>query len=315
MTGPRIILGSRGSPLALAQTHETRDRLTAAFAELGEPGAIGIETITSTGDVIRDRPLADIGGKGLFIKEVEEALTSGRIDAAVHSMKDMETSVALGTVIAAVLPREDARDALISPHVPSIDELPRGARFGTASVRRRALLLNRRPDLEVVLFRGNVETRLRKLADGEAMATLLATAGLNRLGKADLITRVLEREEMPPPVAQGAIAIQTRDGEAGPRDAEIRRWIEALDHDESRRRVTAERAMLQTLDGSCRTPISGHARLVDGRLVLEGTVLALDGSARFDERAEAEAAGDAADLGHGVGEALLARCGRDFLAV
>ena len=310
---PRIILGSRGSPLALAQTHEARDRLTEGFEELREDGAIAVQTVTSTGDQVLDRPLADIGGKGLFIKEVEEALLSGRIDAAVHSMKDMETVIADGTVIAAVLPREDPRDAFVSPHVNSIEDLPQGARFGTASVRRRALLLNKRPDLDVVLFRGNVQTRLRKLAEGEAMATLLACAGLNRLGQSDLITKVLERDEMPPPVAQGAIAIQTRDGSASSRDADIRRWIESLDHEETRIAVSAERAMLRVLDGSCRTPISGHAHLAKGRLSLEGTVLALDGSQRFDEAAMGDPTVPE-DLGTAVGEAILARCGRDFLA-
>lgn len=311
---PKIILGSRGSLLALAQTHETRDRLIAAFPELGEEGAIGIETITSTGDMVRDRPLADVGGKGLFIKEVEDALTSGRIDVAVHSMKDMETFVAEGTSITAVLPREDPRDAFVSPHAATIEELPQGAKFGTASVRRRALLLNRRPDLDVILFRGNVDTRLRKLAEGDAMATLLATCGLKRLGKQDVITKILERDEMPPPVAQGAIAIQTRDGSASARDARIRDWVAALDHAESHIVVRAERAMLRALDGSCRTPISGHARIVDGALVLEGAVLSLDGRQRFDGSGTGSTTAPE-DLGRGVGEEILTRCGRDFLAV
>ena len=311
---PKVILGSRGSLLALAQTHETRDRLIAAFPELGAAGAIGIEKITSTGDMVRDRPLADVGGKGLFIKEVEDALLSGRIDVAIHSMKDMETSVADGTTITAVLPREDPRDAFVSPHVSAIEDLPKGARFGTASVRRRALLLNRRPDLDVVLFRGNVDTRLRKLTEGDAMATLLATCGLKRLGKADVITKILEREEMPPPVAQGAIAIQTRDGEASARDAQIRDWVAALDHSDSHTVVRAERAMLRALDGSCRTPISGHARLVDGKLVLEGAVLSLDGQQRFDDAGSGDPSRPE-DLGTMVGEAILAQCGRGFLAV
>ena len=167
----KIILGSRGSALALAQTRETRERLMAAWPELREDGAIEIRTVKTTGDVVRDRPLAELGGKGLFIKEVEGELLSGAIDAAVHSMKDMETTIADATILAAVLPREDPRDAFISPHADSFEALPEGARIGTASVRRAALVLNRRPDLQVVMFRGNVDTRLRKLHDGEADAT------------------------------------------------------------------------------------------------------------------------------------------------
>ena len=309
----KIILGSRGSALALAQTRETRDRLIAAWPELSAPGAIDIRTVKTTGDVVRDRPLAELGGKGLFIKEVEAALTGGEIDAAVHSMKDMETTMAEGTVLAAVLPREDPRDAFVSPHAASFDTLPQGARVGTASVRRAALVLNRRPDLEVVMFRGNVDTRLRKLADGEADATFLAVCGLKRLDMAHVITRIMEREEFPPPVSQGAIGIQSRDGEASARDADIRRWLSALDDTPSRLRVTAERAMLSALDGSCRTPISGHAVLEGDRLTLDGLVLSLDGQ-HSHAGTGTGVPGDAADLGRSVGEDILSRCGRDFLA-
>ncbi len=309
----KIVLGSRGSALALAQTRETRDRLIAAWPELGEPGAIEIRTVKTTGDVVRDRPLAELGGKGLFIKEVEAVLTGGEIDAAVHSMKDMETTMADGTVLAAVLPREDPRDAFVSPHADSFDTLPQGARIGTASVRRAALVLNRRPNLKVVMFRGNVDTRLRKLADGEADATFLAVCGLKRLNMAHVITRVMERDEFPPPVSQGAIGIQSREGSASARDADIRRWLSALDDPPSRHRVTAERAMLAALDGSCRTPISGHAVLEGDRLSLDGLVLSLDGR---QSHAGTGAAGpdDASDLGRSVGEDILSRCGRDFLA-
>ena len=312
-TGPDIILGSRGSPLALRQTHEVRERLIAAWPELAADGAIALQEIRTTGDAVRDRALADIGGKGLFIKEIEQALVAGEIDAAVHSMKDMETTLAPGTVLAAVLPREDARDAWISPVADRVDDLPYGARIGTASVRRAAQVLSRRPDLQVVLFRGNVDTRLRKLAEGEVAATFLAAAGLNRLGLIDRATRIVDIDEMLPAVAQGAIGVQCRDGSASPRDRDIRRRIAALDDAASRARVTAERAMLATLDGSCRTPIAGHATLDGDRLSLTGLVLALDGSASHGA-AETGPAGDPEALGRAVGEAILARCGRGFLA-
>ncbi|WPZ35623.1 hydroxymethylbilane synthase [Thalassobaculum sp. OXR-137] len=309
----KIILGSRGSALALAQTRETRERLLAAWPELREDGAIEIRTVKTTGDVVRDRPLAELGGKGLFIKEVEGELLSGAIDAAVHSMKDMETTIADGTILAAVLPREDPRDAFISPHADSFEALPEGARIGTASVRRAALVLNRRPDLKVVMFRGNVDTRLRKLHDGEADATFLAVCGLKRLEMEHAITRIMEPDAFPPPVSQGAIGIQCRDGNASARDADIARWLSALDDAPSRARVTAERAMLSALDGSCRTPISGHAVLDGGRLTLNGLVLSLDGTQSHAGSASADA-GDAEALGFGVGEDILSRCGRDFLA-
>lgn len=309
----KIILGSRGSALALAQTRETRDRLMAAWPELREDGAIEIRTVKTTGDVVRDRPLAELGGKGLFIKEVEGELLSGAIDVAVHSMKDMETTVADATVLAAVLPRADVRDAFISPHADSFETLPEGARIGTASVRRAALVLNRRPDLRVVMFRGNVDTRLRKLKEGEADATFLAACGLQRLDMAHAITRIMETDEFPPPVSQGAIGIQSRDGNASSRDADILRWLSALDDGPSRARVTAERAMLAALDGSCRTPISGYAVLDGDRLSLDGLVLSLDGRESHAGSATAAAA-DAEDLGRGVGEDILSRCGRGFLA-
>lgn len=313
-TAPGIVLGSRGSPLAMRQTREARDRLAAAWPELAADGAVECHEIRTTGDAVRDRPLAEIGGKGLFIKEIEQALTEGRIDAAVHSMKDMETTLAPGTVLVAVLPREDPRDAWLSPVADRIEDLPRGARVGTASVRRAAQTLNRRPDLEIVLFRGNVDTRLRKLADGEVAATFLAAAGLRRLGLIDKATRVLDIDEMLPAVSQGAIGIQCRDGSAGSRDAGIRHRLAALDDRPSRLCVTAERAMLATLDGSCRTPIAGHARLDGAHLTLSGMVLSLDGR-ESHAATETGPADDPEGLGRAVGEAILARCGHGFLAV
>lgn len=308
---PRLTLGSRGSPLALRQTHEVRDRLVAVWPELA--GAIAIREIRTTGDAVRDRPLAEIGGKGLFIKEIEQALMAGEIDAAVHSMKDMETVIAPASSLVAVLPREDARDAWLSPVANRLEDLPQGARVGTASVRRAAQSLHRRPDLEIVLFRGNLDTRLRKLAEGEVAATYLAAAGLSRLGLIGKATRILEVDEMLPAVAQGAIAVQCRDGEASALDAGIRGWLAALDHPASRARVTAERAMLATLDGSCRTPIAGHATLDGDRLRLTGRVFSLDGRDSHGTSADADADEPEA-LGRTVGEAILARCGRGFLA-
>lgn len=309
----KITLGSRGSALALAQTRETRERLMAAWPELREDGAVAIRTVKTTGDVVRDRPLADLGGKGLFIKEVEGELLSGAIDAAVHSMKDMETTIADGTRLVAVLPREDPRDAFVSPHAESFEALETGARIGTASVRRAALVLNRRPDLEVVMFRGNVDTRLRKLRDGEAEATFLAVCGLKRLDMEHAITKAMEPAEFPPSVSQGAIGVQCRDGAASARDADIVRWLAVLDDAPSRARVTAERAMLAALDGSCRTPIAGHAVLDGDRLSLTGLVLSLDGRESHSGAASG-AAEDAEALGRGVGEDILSRCGRGFLA-
>lgn len=309
----KITLGSRGSALALAQTRETRERLMAAWPELREDGAVAIRTVKTTGDVVRDRPLADLGGKGLFIKEVEGELLSGAIDAAVHSMKDMETTIADGTRLVAVLPREDPRDAFVSPHAESFEALATGARIGTASVRRAALVLNRRPDLEVVMFRGNVDTRLRKLRDGEAEATFLAVCGLKRLDMEHAITKAMEPAEFPPSVSQGAIGVQCRDGAASARDADIARWLAVLDDAPSRARVTAERAMLAALDGSCRTPIAGHAVLDGDRLSLTGLVLSLDGR-ESHAGAASGAAEDAEALGRGVGEDILSRCGRGFLA-
>ncbi len=310
---PLLTLGSRGSPMALRQTRETHARLAEAWPDLAADGAIAFREIRTTGDAVRDRPLAEIGGKGLFIKEIEQALVDGLIDAAVHSMKDMETTMAVGTVLAAVLPREDARDAWISPVADRVEDLPQGARIGTASVRRAAQVLARRPDLEIVLFRGNVDTRLRKLAEGEVAATFLAAAGLSRLGMLDQATRIVGIDEMLPAVSQGAVGVQCRDGSDSPRDADIRRRIAALDDTPSRLRVTAERAMLATLDGSCRTPIAGHAVLEGDRLTLTGLVLALDGSATHGA-SETGPADQAEALGRSVGEAILARCGRGFLA-
>jgi len=253
---PRLRLGTRGSPLALAQANEVRARLTAAHTELSED-AVEIVVITTTGDKIQDRTLAEIGGKGLFTKEIEEALLAGRIDAAVHSMKDVPTWLPEGLEISTILPREDPRDGLLSAGGQDLAGLPPCSVVGTASLRRQAQVLLARPDLRVVPFRGNVQTRLRKLAEGQVDATLLAMAGLKRLGMSGEVSAVLAPEVMLPAVAQGAIGVEIRSNDAVTRGA-----LAALDDRDSAIRVAAERACLAVLDGSCRTPIAALGRRI-----------------------------------------------------
>ena len=286
-------IGTRGSPLALAQAHETRDRLAAAHGFSSDE--IEIVVITTTGDRIRDRPLAEIGGKGLFTKEIEEALFAQDIDLAVHSMKDMPAIVPKGLEFAAVLPREDARDAFLSVAAPSLQHLPEGALLGSSSVRRNAQALRLRPDLKPVQFRGNVETRLRKLKDGVAAATFLAVAGLNRLGLSHHITRIMTMEDMLPAVAQGAIGIEIRED-----DHRLRSLVEAINHLESSIAVRCERAFLATLEGSCQTPLAAHATLSGGNLKLRAQALTLDGKEVF-QYAMNGAAADALAIGTEAG--------------
>lgn len=293
--------------MALTQTHETEDRLKAAHPSLAESGALEVVQITTTGDRVTDRPLADVGGKGLFSKEIDEALLDGRIDFAVHSMKDLETRLADGIVLGAVLEREDPRDVFISPKARSLDELPPGSVIGSASLRRQAQILHRRPDIKVVSFRGNVATRLRKLEAGDVDATLLALAGLKRLDMADAATQILEPDQLLPAVAQGAIAITCRGG-----DTRILEILDAINHPPSAARVTAERAMLAALDGSCRTPIGGLAEIAgNGDLTLRGLVARPDGSELMDATRSGPSA-DAENLGRDVGEELRKRAGPDF---
>lgn len=286
-------IGTRGSPLAMAQAMETRNRLMAAH-ELPQE-AFSIEAISTTGDAVQDRPLSEIGGKGLFTKELEIALMDGRIDIAVHSMKDVATVLPDGLGITAYLPREDVRDAFISLLHGSFDDLPEGATVGTSSLRRRAQALARRPDLRVVEFRGNVQTRMRKLGDGVAEATFLAVAGLNRLG-AEIKAAPIPGEVMLPAVAQGAIGIESR------LDDELAlAMVQPLNHEETAIRLRAERAFLRALDGSCRTPLAGLAVLDGEKLAFRGEILRPDGAQRhFTSRegtlSEAEAMGlDAAE--------------------
>jgi hydroxymethylbilane synthase len=299
-------IGTRGSPLALVQARAVRASLAAAHGIDAE--RIALEIIRTTGDTIRDRPLAEVGGKGLFTKEIEEALAAGAIDLAVHSAKDMPTVLPPGLAIAAVLPREDARDVFICRKAGSLRELAPGAVVGTASLRRQAQVKRVRADLVVVPLRGNVETRLRKLDAGEIDATLLALAGLKRLGLADAATAVLSIEEFLPAVGQGVIAIEGRAD-----DMKTRALLEAIDHAETAVALVGERAFLAVLDGSCRTPIAGHAVIAQGRLAFRGLIAQPDGSAAF-ETAREGAAADAAALGAAAGRELKARAGADFFA-
>lgn len=299
-------IGTRGSPLALAQTHEVRDRLMAATG--WPPEAFEIVVIRVTGDAVQDRPLSQIGGKGLFTREIEEALLAGTVDIAVHSMKDMPVLQPEGLVIDCLLPREDPRDAFVTltGHAGPAD-LPEGATVGTSSLRRRAQLLARRPDLTVVDFRGNVQTRLSKLAAGVAEATFLALAGLRRLGLADRVpARPIPPESMLPAIAQGAIGVERRTGDG--RTAEML----ALIHDrETGLRLAAERAFLAALDGSCQTPIAGLAELDGDRIRLRGEILRPDGSLVLADDATAPA-DDGADLGRVMAYRLLREAGPRF---
>jgi hydroxymethylbilane synthase len=302
-------IGTRGSPLALWQAEEVKRRLHLAHPDLDD-SAVEIVVITTTGDRIRDRALAAAGGKGLFTKEIEESLADGSVDLAVHSMKDMPTVLPDGMEISCLLPREDPRDAFISLVAKSIDDLPAGAVVGTASLRRQSQLLFRRPDLKVVIFRGNVQTRLAKLEAGEAAATFLANAGLTRLGMTDRITALIEPEEMLPAVAQGAIGIEIRSN-----DEATRARLAPLHDAGTEAAVTAERAMLAALDGSCRTPIAGLA--IDNPngdgMWFRAEIVMPDGSRRHTtERTGAWA--DAARLGQDAGEELKALAGPEFLA-
>lgn len=299
-------IGTRGSVLALAQAYETRARLMAAHDLPVE--AFEVVAIKTTGDRITDRPLKEIGGKGLFTREIEEALAEGRIDIAVHSMKDMPTIQPEGMVIDCLLPREDVRDAFVSPHAASIDELPQGAVVGSSSLRRRAQLAHYRPDLKLVEFRGNVQTRLKKLEDGVAQATFLAMAGLRRLEMLHVARAPIMPDQMLPAVAQGAIGIERRSD-----DLNTAGLLAPIHDVETGQRITAERAFLARLDGSCQTPIAGLAELAEGRLVLRGQILKPDGSQAFSARREGEIA-DGAAMGIDLAEELLSRAGPDFLS-
>jgi len=297
-------IGTRGSPLALAQAHETRARLQEAF-DLPE-AAFEIAVIKTTGDRVQDRPLKEIGGKGLFTREIEEALTSGEIDIAVHSMKDMPVLQPGGLVLDTYLPREDVRDAFVASGAASLADLPAGARVGTSSLRRRAQVLVAYPHLEVVEFRGNVQTRLRKLEEGVAACTFLAMAGLNRLDRADVATAAIAPEVMLPAIAQGAIGIERRED-----DSRVAALLEPLHDKLTGQRLAAERAFLAGLDGSCETPIGGLAEVSGGTLRLRGEILRPDGSARHADDASGPVE-KGAELGAEMAARLLEKGGAGF---
>ena len=302
---PFARIGTRGSPLALAQAKLVRGLLAQAHGVAED--RIEIEVFSTGGDrsQAENTTLSDIGGKGVFTKEIDEALLSGRIDLGVHSSKDVATGLPPGMRMAAFLEREDVRDAFISVSVKGIDNLPEGARFGTSSIRRAAQALRLRPDLRIVPFRGNVHTRLQKLLDGVADATLLALAGLNRLEEGHRATAILDTEHFMPAPAQGAIGIAIRDGDS--RLAEI---VAPLDHAPTHAAIAAERAMLAVLYGSCRTPVVALSAIEDGLLTLKGEILSMDGQTSY--RAEAKGS-DPLALGEAVGRDLLAQAGTDFL--
>jgi hydroxymethylbilane synthase len=297
-------IGTRGSPLALAQATETRARLMAAH---GLPeDAFAIEIISVMGDRIQDRPLSEAGGKGLFTKEIEEALLDRRIDIAVHSSKDMPTELPRGLELSAFLPREDPRDAFVGRAAPSIGDMPRGAVIGSSSLRRQALIRRMRPDLSVIMFRGNVLTRLRKVDDGVADGTILALAGLTRLGLAHVATDLMPIDQFPPAPGQGAICIESRIG-----DERVRLLLAAIHHKSTGQALACERAFLAALDGSCRTPLAGHARVDDGRLSFNGMILTPEGSQSHEVDSDGPAS-DAVAIGRAAGEEVRAKAGSDF---
>ena len=297
-------IGTRGSALALAQAHETRSRLMAAHGLPEE--AFEIVVITTSGDRIVDRPLAEAGGKGLFTKEIEEALLDRRIDIAVHSSKDMPTHLPEGLELSAFLEREDVRDAFIGRAAPRLAELPHGAVVGSSSLRRQALIRRMRPDIEVVMFRGNVQTRLRKLDAGDVAGTLLAHAGLRRLDLAGIVTELLPADMFPPAPGQGAICIESRIG-----DGDVARLLPPISHATTATALSCERAFLAALDGSCRTPLAGLAQIDGDRLSFRGMVLTPDGREAHEIDADGKAT-DAAAIGADAGMRIRARAGARF---
>jgi len=300
-------IGTRGSPLALAQAYETRRRLIANFPELEEDGAIEICVMKTQGDMILDKSLMELGGKGLFTKELDTALLGDEVDICVHSMKDVPTWLPEGTVLPCNLPREDTNDAFITANgIKTIADLPDNSVIGTASLRRQAQLLAQNPTLKCVNFRGNVQTRLRKLDDGVVDATLLAIAGLKRMEMEDCATAVLEWDEMLPAVAQGAIGIQCRSD-----DERSLKYIDALNCMDTHVCVNCERAFLEALDGNCKTPIAGQARIIDGKIAFRGLIAMPDGSVKYETESSG-AIEDAYEIGKKAGEELKAQAGDKF---
>jgi len=297
-------IGTRGSPLALVQARMARSRLAAATGVVED--AIELVVIRTTGDTIQDRSLAEEGGKGLFTKEIEEALLDQRIDLAVHSTKDMPTFLPERLVLAACLEREDPRDVFISRKARALSELPRGASLGTASLRRQAIALRARPDLRVAPLRGNVETRLRKIEAGEVDATLLALAGLKRLGLTGQATQIMSVEEFLPAVGQGAIGLEARAD-----DARVRDILARIDHADTSSAIECERAFLAAIDGSCRTPIAGHATVAADAVQFRGLIARPDGGAAHDIAGTGHRK-DAVAIGTEAGRELKHRAGPGF---
>jgi len=300
-----LVIGTRSSPLAMAQTEIAAGLLRAAHP--GLEGRLKTDAVKTTGDRVVDRPLSEIGGKGLFTRELDRALMEKRIDIAVHSMKDLETRLPGGMAIGCILPRADPRDAFISLTVARLDDLPQGARVGTASLRRKAMLLHKRPDLDIGLIRGNVQTRLDKLATGAFKATFLALAGLDRLGQRDVATEILSPGDFLPACAQGAIGITCRAD-----DTATLGLLSALDDVPTRHAIMCERAMLAALDGSCQTPIAGLAELDGEQIRLRGLIARPDGSEVLNIEAQGPAR-DAEALGRKAGLELKQRAGPGFL--
>ncbi|GCA53239.1 porphobilinogen deaminase [Sinorhizobium sp. KGO-5] len=299
-------IGTRGSPLAMAQTHETRDRLAAAHGL--PPEMFEIVILSTKGDRITDRSLAEIGGKGLFTEELEEQLLSGDLDFAVHSSKDMPTKLPDGLFLSAFLPREDIRDAFVGRSAERLADLPQGATVGSSSLRRQALIRRLRPDIDVITYRGQVETRLRKLAEGQVDGTLLAFAGLKRLGMEHVPTELLDPEEFPPAPAQGAICVEARIG-----DDRINTLLAAIDDPRTHEAVSCERGFLATLDGSCRTPIAGYAQSDGTHIRFAGMILTPDGTTFHQIEIDGRAA-DAERLGQEAGERIRAKAGPGFFS-
>jgi hydroxymethylbilane synthase len=299
-------IGTRGSPLALAQAHQIRNTLARAHGLAVD--AIEVVVIRTTGDMIQDRALSEAGGKGLFTKELDIAMIEGRIDIAVHSSKDLPTILPPNICVAGYAEREDVRDVFIGKDNTRLRDLPQGARVGTASLRRGAMVRNMRPDIEIGLLRGNVQTRLNKVQGGEVDGTLLALAGLKRLGLTQHATEILDEDSFLPAVGQGAIGITARSDD----DVTLTK-LAAICHTPTGIALTTERAFLRVLDGSCRTPIAGLARVKDGKIAFRGMILRKDGSQCFDISAEAAAA-DAEALGEDCGRKLLARAPADIFS-
>ena len=297
-------IGTRGSPLALAQAYETRKRLINALNISGD--SFEIVVISTSGDRILDRPLKEVGGKGLFTKEIEQDMLDGKIDIAVHSMKDMPVEQPDGLTLGCYLPREDVRDAFVSSRYKNVNELPSGSKVGTSSLRRKAQLKFSRPDLEVVEFRGNVQTRLKKLKDGVATCTFLAMAGLNRLGLEEVAQSTMNPNEMLPAIAQGAIGIEWRE-----EDEQISDILKKIHHEETGQRLNTERAFLAELDGSCQTPIAGLAIIEGSSLKFTGQVLRTDGSESISETAFGDIE-DGPRLGREMAQKILSQAGPEF---